>query len=57
MCKKNFCPQVDAGKGILYYQIANTTSLSNQNQGDQIGRIFAYWSIVSFGQFFERLYG
>jgi hypothetical protein len=22
-------------------------------QGDQIGRIFAYWSIVYFGQFFE----
>jgi hypothetical protein len=23
------------------------------NQGDQIGRIFAYWAIVFFGQFFN----
>jgi hypothetical protein len=23
-------------------------------QGDQIGRIFAHWAIVSFGQFFEN---
>jgi hypothetical protein len=23
-------------------------------QGDQIGRIFAYWAIVYFGQFFEN---
>jgi hypothetical protein len=24
-----------------------------QNQGDQIGRIFAYWAIVYLGQIFE----
>jgi hypothetical protein len=24
------------------------------NQGDQIGRIFAYWAIVFFGQFIEN---
>jgi hypothetical protein len=24
-----------------------------QEQGDQIGRIFAHWVIVHFGQFFE----
>jgi hypothetical protein len=24
------------------------------NQGDQIGRIFAYWAIVYFGQFYEN---
>jgi hypothetical protein len=23
-------------------------------QGDQIGRIFSYWVIVSLGQFFEK---
>jgi hypothetical protein len=23
-------------------------------QGDQIGRIFAYWAIVFFGQFYEK---
>jgi hypothetical protein len=25
------------------------------NQGDQIGRIFAHWAIVSFGQFFRKV--
>jgi hypothetical protein len=27
----------------------------NVNQGDQIGRIFAHWAIVYFGQIFETL--
>jgi hypothetical protein len=26
----------------------------DSKQGDQIGRIFAYWAIVSFGQFIEN---
>jgi hypothetical protein len=27
---------------------------SAAEQGDQIGRIFAHWAIVSFGHFFEK---
>jgi hypothetical protein len=26
----------------------------SENQGDQIGRIFAYWAIINFGQYFEN---
>jgi hypothetical protein len=31
-----------------------TTALVPCQQGDQIGRIFAQWEIVHFGQFFEN---
>jgi hypothetical protein len=37
--------------GILYQE----KSGNPVQQGDQIGRIFAHWPIVNFGQLFEKL--
>jgi hypothetical protein len=34
----------------LYWHLAG----SGQEQGDQIGQIFAYWPIVYFGQIFLK---
>jgi hypothetical protein len=33
---------------------ASSVSAVNERQGDQIGRILAYWAIVFFGLFFEN---
>jgi hypothetical protein len=50
--------------GILYQEKSGNTDdnlrphekmLRAATQGDQIGRIFAYWAIVYFGQFFPKI--
>jgi hypothetical protein len=35
----------------------SSSDISVQHQGDQIGRIFAQWAIVSIVQFFRKKYG
>jgi hypothetical protein len=43
-------PTVLTAQAIILSSLVN---ISRPNQGDRIGRIFAYWAIVYFGQGFE----
>jgi hypothetical protein len=38
----------------LIEMAVHTTKQSPDTQGDQIGRIFAHWAIIYFGQFLEK---
>jgi hypothetical protein len=40
-----------SGHPVIFSALGGTCS--SVQQGDQIGRIFAYWAFVYFGQFFS----
>jgi hypothetical protein len=45
MCRSETCERVAIVTRVIAPEMAG-------DQGDQIGRIFAHWAIVFFGQFF-----
>jgi WD40 repeat protein len=53
MCAQ-FHPSEDLIVSASLDQTVRVWDISGQYQGDQIWRIFAFWTIVFFGQFFEN---